>query len=208
MRANPQSRAASQTGHSKQTVPDRILDVADRLFRANGYRQTGINQIIAESATAKASFYQYFPTKDDLGLAYLDRYGRENLAMLERLFQRYDRRPRDFIQAWVRILKREAREEELHGCPMANLRAQIAETSPALQAAVNELTRETLREFTRYLKIFQARGLLRDGQSPRIAARRLFAAYQGALQIWRLTGDVAALEDLNAAGDTLFLESA
>jgi AcrR family transcriptional regulator len=52
---------------------DRILDTAFRLFYAHGIRAVGVDRIIAESGVAKATFYKWFPAKDDLVVAYLDK---------------------------------------------------------------------------------------------------------------------------------------
>jgi AcrR family transcriptional regulator len=61
-----------------KTARDRILNTAADLFYRNGYRATGINEVIAKAEVAKATFYAHFPTKDDLCLAYLkDRNSRE-----------------------------------------------------------------------------------------------------------------------------------
>ena len=51
---------------------ERIIETAQSLFFAQGYKATGINQIIKEAKVAKASFYDHFPSKDDLGEAYLN----------------------------------------------------------------------------------------------------------------------------------------
>jgi AcrR family transcriptional regulator len=50
---------------------ERILETASILFHKQGYNSTGINQIIAESNVAKASFYQHFKSKEDLCVAFL-----------------------------------------------------------------------------------------------------------------------------------------
>ena len=47
------------------------MSVAADLFYKQGYRATGINEVIEKSGVAKATFYNHFPSKDDLGLAYL-----------------------------------------------------------------------------------------------------------------------------------------
>jgi AcrR family transcriptional regulator len=51
---------------------DRIVQTASGLFGKQGYNSTGINQIISEAKVAKASFYQYFKSKDDLCVEYLN----------------------------------------------------------------------------------------------------------------------------------------
>lgn len=48
----------------------RILDTAYRLFYEQGINRTGVNQIIAEAAVTKATFYNHFPSKTDLAVAY------------------------------------------------------------------------------------------------------------------------------------------
>src|SRR5436190_23947816 len=49
----------------------RILKTAQNLFYRNGYRATGINEIIDKSGVAKATFYAHFPSKEDLVLEYI-----------------------------------------------------------------------------------------------------------------------------------------
>jgi AcrR family transcriptional regulator len=55
------------------SVRDQIVATATRLFLSQGYNQTGINQIIEEAKVAKASLYYHFPSKEDLGVAYIKR---------------------------------------------------------------------------------------------------------------------------------------
>jgi AcrR family transcriptional regulator len=50
---------------------ERILKTAGTLFYRNGYRATGINEVIEKASVAKATFYAHFATKDALCLAYL-----------------------------------------------------------------------------------------------------------------------------------------
>lgn len=44
----------------------RILNVASRLFRKQGFKATGIDQIMAEAGLTAGAFYAHFKSKDDL----------------------------------------------------------------------------------------------------------------------------------------------
>ena len=52
---------------------ERILDAASRLFYQEGIQAVGIQRIIEEANTVKASLYAHFKSKDDLVAAYLQR---------------------------------------------------------------------------------------------------------------------------------------
>ncbi|KQT25904.1 TetR family transcriptional regulator [Chryseobacterium sp. Leaf405] len=51
---------------------ERIIKTTFELFAKQGYNSTGINQIISEASVARASFYQYFKSKEDLCVEFLN----------------------------------------------------------------------------------------------------------------------------------------
>ncbi|MBN8222549.1 MAG: TetR/AcrR family transcriptional regulator [Spirochaetes bacterium] len=174
---------------------ERIVTTATRLFESQGYAATGINQIIAESKTAKASFYDHYPSKELLGKEYLARYGANHLALIRTLMDRSGS-PAEFIHSWVRILKRQLKLRKFYGCPMSNLRAQTADSSPLLKAAVKDLADSTIELIASYIRTANPGGLFAAQKTATLAARRIFSAYEGAIHIWQLTGDEAALDDI------------
>ncbi|MBY8979975.1 MAG: TetR/AcrR family transcriptional regulator [Candidatus Lokiarchaeota archaeon] len=59
------SRKQKETKLRKQN----IIEAAEKLFLANGYEDTTMNQIATESEFSKGTLYNYFKSKDDLYLA-------------------------------------------------------------------------------------------------------------------------------------------
>src|SRR5579884_2801954 len=69
----------------------RILETARELFYRNGYRATGINEIIEKSGVAKATFYAHFPSKEDLALAYMKAMNEAEADAVLRGIAKYER---------------------------------------------------------------------------------------------------------------------
>ena len=58
----------------KETTRNKILEHAGRIVRQKGFNNTGIQEILESAGVPKGSFYFYFKSKDDLGLALIDHY--------------------------------------------------------------------------------------------------------------------------------------
>ncbi|NWJ46180.1 MAG: TetR/AcrR family transcriptional regulator [Chloroflexi bacterium] len=69
-----------ETTRGAGTARQQILDTASVLFYHNGFRAVGIDTIVEQSGVAKMTLYRYFPSKDDLIVAYLER---SNLSFWE-----------------------------------------------------------------------------------------------------------------------------
>ncbi len=78
----------------------RILKVSKQLFFENGFYHTGINQIIKEADTAKASFYDHFPSKDELGIQVIRSYGRDILIWFRQILRK-SKTPKQFVKVFA-----------------------------------------------------------------------------------------------------------
>jgi DNA-binding transcriptional MerR regulator len=71
--ADKHRKAAHQQKHTKESpTREQIISVATRLFFQQGYRNTGIAEIMSAVGITKPSFYYYFENKRDLYLTCLD----------------------------------------------------------------------------------------------------------------------------------------
>jgi TetR/AcrR family transcriptional regulator, transcriptional repressor for nem operon len=123
---------------SKTSTREEIIRKGAELIHAQGYKGTGIQQILQSSGIPKGSFYFYFKSKEDFGLAVIDHFtaaiGEIFTACLsdrdvppmgrfEKLFDYYE----SAFQKTGGAL----------GCPIGNLSLELADT--------NERIREHLR---------------------------------------------------------------
>lgn len=166
------SKTASQTDPGASAARRRLLDTATRLFYAEGIRAVGIDRIIAEAGVAKATFYNHFPSKDDLVLAYIeeqDRLGREAVSALPK------QPPRDMIAAILGRISAAVTIGDWRGCPFLNAAAEYPNPKSPVRQAIDARRawyHGVLREF-----------LAADGDpAPAVTASLLVAMSDGLLE--------------------------
>jgi AcrR family transcriptional regulator len=103
---------------------ERILATAFRLFYSQGLRAAGIDTIIAESGVAKATFYKYFPAKDDLILAYLDKVDGVWTGQLHAAAEAAGPAPADQLVGLFDALASACRRDGYRGCAFINAAAE------------------------------------------------------------------------------------
>jgi AcrR family transcriptional regulator len=104
-------------------MAERILETTDRLFYQRGIRAVGVDTVAAEAGISKRSLYDYFPSKEALIEAYL-----------ERRFRRMpdsDAPPADQILAVFDRLEQMFASGDFRGCPFVNAVTELADTCQA-----------------------------------------------------------------------------
>ena len=112
----------------------RLLDTATRLFYEKGIHAIGIDRIIAEAGIAKATFYNHFPSKDDLVVAYIeeqDRLGRAAVAAL------LEQPPREMIVAIMGRIGEAVTAGGWRGCPFLNAAAEYPDPASPVRQAID-----------------------------------------------------------------------
>jgi AcrR family transcriptional regulator len=114
---------------------DRILNTATKLFYAEGVHAIGVDRIIAEAGVAKATFYKYFPAKDELVRAYIQNQSRQGRAAIDRIGKRS---ARDTILAISDLVADAAAQPGYRGCPFLNAAAEYPDPSHPVRQAISE----------------------------------------------------------------------
>ena len=102
----------------------RILRTASDLFDRQGYAATGINQIIREAEVAKATFYTNFPSKGELGTAWLEMRSRAWINRM-RTVVKAETEGRACVRALFDALEAWLVEVDYRGCPFLNTLAEL-----------------------------------------------------------------------------------
>jgi AcrR family transcriptional regulator len=115
-----------------QAARERILETAVDLFSRQGYRATGVNEVIDKSGVAKATFYHHFPTKADLCLAYLQTRNTTELNGIKAFIAK-KRTPWSRFLGVIESLEPRLRQNHLRGCAFLNMVAEEPDAKSPLR---------------------------------------------------------------------------
>ena len=146
-------------GDGPASKKQRILDVATEMFGRKGYEAVRISDIAAALHMGKATFYEYFPTKEELFVACIDGLSlavvpREKWEEINRetdFFPKFEKRARAFLEAF----------ESYWG--ILNLAQSVSsKTGSALAEKGMKAIRHMTFPLSREIKDAQQAGVVRD----------------------------------------------
>ena len=173
-----------QSTDSGTATRERIVEAARDLFFRQGYTATGIAQILKTAEANSGSLYHFFPGKEDLLVAVLEKY-RTMLEpqVLRPAFDRTD----DPIERLFAVLEGyrlllEATHFQL-GCPIGNLALEVTNSQP-------EARRLIIQNFKAWCDAI--RGLIKDAADrlppdvkPAGLATHVLATMEGSVMLAR-----------------------
>jgi AcrR family transcriptional regulator len=141
----------------RQRVRDRLMETAAKLFYNQGYQATGINEIIREAGTAKASFYHHFKTKEDLLVATLEQRHDRMMAELRAVVS-HGRTPEEKIGRVFEWLGQScACGASTHGCAYLNMVSEFRDGNSRVRELV-KWHKSAFRQFLHELVSAHFRG--------------------------------------------------
>lgn len=120
---------------AKQSTKNRILEHAGRLIRMNGFNNTGIQEILESAGVPKGSFYFYFRSKDDLGLALIDYYAEYLGSLCASSLGVAEGSPLERLRGFFEGMRMLFEQDEWKGgCPIGNLTQEMGSLSDAFRS--------------------------------------------------------------------------
>jgi TetR/AcrR family transcriptional regulator, transcriptional repressor for nem operon len=116
---------------------DRLVDTAMQLFWAKGYGSTSVADVLQASSVNSGSLYHFFPGKQDLLLAVLERY-REGIGpmLLAPAWDGVDDPIERVFALLARYREGIVMTDCTYGCPIGSLALEIHEPDPPVRAAL------------------------------------------------------------------------
>lgn len=174
----------------------RILETAAQLIHRQGYNHTGIQEILQAAGVPKGSFYFYFKSKEDLGLALIEFFGAFWRQKAEEILEEPGQPPLVRLERFFAEFHEYFRQQGCAGgCPVGNLAQEMGDLSPAFGHKLCQAIDFMASRVARVLEQAAQAGQLPPGSDPAALAYFIIASWQGALIRMKACKDLAPLDN-------------
>jgi TetR/AcrR family transcriptional repressor of nem operon len=172
----------------------KLLDAAEGLMLAKGYTATSVDDVCQAAGLTKGSFFHYFPGKEDLAIAVVQRfYAVRKQAFEEAPFRRLSD-PLDRVFGYVDfLLAMVSACEAPAGCLMGTFTQELAQTHPNVRSACASCFEEMAAGLEQDLEQARAKHAPKATWGARGLAEHLLAVMQGAIVLAKAKQDGAVI---------------
>ena len=185
-----------RTAQAESVTKQELLAAAQELMLTKGYTASSVDEVCTLAGLTKGSFFHYFESKEDLGMALAERF---HAAMREGIqsapfLQMSD--PLDRVLGYVDLLIAKSHNPRLaRGCLLGTFVQELSETHPKIRDACAACFDEQADWLTAELEEAKARHTPHATWSSRSVAEHLIAVAQGALILAKAQCDAKVFEE-------------
>lgn len=171
----------------KQTAKDKLVQSALRLMLDKGYAGTAVDEICETAEVSKGSFYHFFKSKEDIGLAALEAFIRRGTELMESGEYQHIADPVERVFGYLDHAETVSKKIWGDGCLLGTFATDLARTQPAIRNRIRGLFDQVEAKMTEQ---FQPIAAFRK-QNPTAGelARQYLAMLEGAIVLAKAYGD-------------------
>ncbi|WP_405417968.1 TetR family transcriptional regulator C-terminal domain-containing protein [Marinobacter flavimaris] len=159
-----------------------IIHTGADLIGHKGFGATGINAVLTAAGVPKGSFYHYFSSKNDFGLAVIDTFAEEYDAKLDRILNDTSRSCVDRLRAYFDTgFETMTSCEYTRGCLIGNLGQELAGQNEAFRQRLDSVFASWERRFEHCIRAAQQAGDISADIDAADAASFFLSGWEGAI---------------------------
>lgn len=196
--ARPGTPASRRQRRSAETR-EKLFRAALDLFANKGFLETTVEDITEAADVGKGTFFNYFPSKDHILLA----FGEMQLHKLEAAIETA-RKTGEPMPEFLRSLGARMIQEPVRNPAIVRALLQGFLSTTSVREAMLDLQRRVLAMHTEMIQLGQDRGEIRNDLPASEIAQVFRQTLFGTLLIWTLSGDATLQSRIEAAFNLLW----
>jgi TetR/AcrR family transcriptional regulator, transcriptional repressor for nem operon len=178
---------------AKAPVRDRIVSEGLEAVFRDGFNATGVQDIADAAGVPKGSFYNYFRSKEALGVEIVDLYFSGVKARFN-LLSDPSKPPLDRLRGYFASLGQVLIKGKYgKGCLVGNLSGELSDQSPAVRKRLASVYKEWSRALEGCIREGQERGEIARDVNASVLASFLLTAWEGTILRAKVEKEKAAL---------------
>jgi len=200
-RDNPLASTSSSDRRQRRSadIRERLFRAALELFAEKGFAETTVEDITEAADVGKGTFFNYFPSKDHILLA----FGEMQLCKLEAAIE-MARRAGEPMPDFLRSLGVRMTQEPTRNPAIIRALLQAYLSTTPVRAAMMDLQRRMHSLHTQMIQLGQDRGEIRNDLPAAEIAQVFRQTIFGTLLIWSLYGDATLHSRIETAFNLLW----
>jgi TetR/AcrR family transcriptional repressor of nem operon len=167
---------------ARPSLREKIIESGVNTVHERGFNASGIRDITGAAGVPQGSFTNHFRSKEDFGVAVLDRYLDRTEAIMAATLCDQTRAPADRLRAYFDVITEAlAGAGWRHGCLISNMSLEAADHSELIRARLVETFGSLTHPFTEALLAAQTAGEIRDDIAAADLADVLLSTWHGAM---------------------------
>lgn len=172
-----------------------LIDVGTRVIGSQGFNPTGLNSVLQTAGVPKGSFYYYFASKEDFGLAIIDETAAEYAELINGFLQDPNFTPLARIHNYLQAGLERIREGQCkRGCLIGTLGQELSSQNETFRARLDAVFEGWKQQFSACLQAAKASDELPADADVMQLAEFLLSGWQGAILRAKMQQNVAPLE--------------
>jgi len=164
--------------HSKDDIIQTGLDI----ILSRGFSATGVEAILKQANVPKGSFYNFFPSKEEFGLAIIDKYVAEVGEHFQTIFTDESLPPLERVKkSFESRISRFEGHDCTKGCLIGNLSLELSDQYESVRERLEQALQGWAKSVSRLLLQAQKEKSIPEDLDPEMLAENLISAFQGAL---------------------------
>lgn len=167
---------------AKTDTKEKLIAASADIIHEKGFNNTGIKEILDACQVPKGSFYFYFKSKKDLGLAVIDYHGQRFAAITAKFLGDKNIPPLVRLENMFSMFVNKICENGfVRGCPIGNLCQEMSDLDQDFRLRLNKSLRGLSQGVAKVLEEAAGAGELAPDSDPEQLAGFIVNSWQGAL---------------------------
>lgn len=171
----------------KKDTKDRLIQAGIEAMLAKSYHSVGIKEILDSVGVPKGSFYHYFKSKEEFGIAIIDTFAKEHATVIQSCIDDRTKSPLErLLGSFSACLTYYPEQGHRNNCLIAKLSHEVIHESPNMRAAIHNAFDMWQAMYARMIREAQNAGEISPSLDPKELAAFLHNSWEGAVMMMQV----------------------